>query len=48
MRQSVAEARRRICRARRVLLLPPDLTRPPGVGRLTEMLYRIRRRSRGP
>ncbi len=42
MRQTVAEARRRICAApRRVLLLPPDITRAhSGVGRLTEMLYR--------
>jgi nickel-dependent lactate racemase len=41
MRQTVAEARRRICaRPKRVLLLPPDITRAhSGVGRLTEMLY---------
>ena len=41
MEQTVAEARRRICRApRRVLLLPPDITRMhSGAGRLTEMLY---------
>ncbi len=40
--QVVAEARRRICaRPRRVLLLPPDITRAhSGAGRLTEMLYR--------
>jgi nickel-dependent lactate racemase len=41
MRATVAEARRRICaRPKRVLLLPPDITRAhSGVGRLTEMLY---------
>ena len=41
MRQTVAEARARICaRPRRVLLLPPDITRAhSGVGRLTELLY---------
>ena len=41
MQQTVAEARRRICaRPKRVLLLPPDITRAhSGVGRLTEMLY---------
>jgi nickel-dependent lactate racemase len=41
MRQTVVEARRRICaRPKRVLLLPPDITRAhSGVGRLTEMLY---------
>jgi nickel-dependent lactate racemase len=41
MRQTVAEARRRICaRPKRVLLLPPDITRMhSGSGRLTEMLY---------
>jgi nickel-dependent lactate racemase len=41
MEQTVAEARRRICaRPKRVLLLPPDITRAhAGVGRLTEMLY---------
>ena len=41
MRQTIAEARRRICaRPKRVLLLPPDITRAhSGVGRLTEMLY---------
>jgi nickel-dependent lactate racemase len=41
MRATVAEARRRICAApRRVLLLPPDITRAhSGTGRLTEMLY---------
>ncbi len=41
MQQTVAEARRRICQhPKRVLLLPPDITRAhSGVGRLTEMLY---------
>ena len=41
MDQTVAEARRRICaKPKRVLLLPPDITRAhSGVGRLTEMLY---------
>jgi nickel-dependent lactate racemase len=41
MRQTVAEAKRRICGTpRRVLLLPPDITRAhSGVGRMTEMLY---------
>ncbi len=41
MRQTIAEARQRICaRPKRVLLLPPDITRAhSGVGRLTEMLY---------
>ncbi len=41
MRQTVAEARHRICaRPRRVLLLPPDITRAhSGAGRLTELLY---------
>src|SRR6476660_3325327 len=41
MDQTVAEARRRICaRPKRVLLLPPDITRMhSGAGRLTEMLY---------
>lgn len=41
MERSVAEARRRICaRPKRVLLLPPDITRMhSGAGRLTEMLY---------
>src|SRR5277367_3817334 len=38
---TVAEARRRLsARPRRVLLLPPDITRMhSGAGRLTEMLY---------
>jgi nickel-dependent lactate racemase len=41
MTQTAAEARRRICaRPRRVLLLPPDITRAhSGAGRLTELLY---------
>jgi nickel-dependent lactate racemase len=41
MTQTVAEARRRICaQPKRVLLLPPDITRMhSGVGRLTEILY---------
>jgi nickel-dependent lactate racemase len=41
--QTVAEARRRICaRPKRVLLLPPDITRMhSGAGRLTEMLYQM-------
>lgn len=41
MEQTVAEARSRLCaRPKRVLLLPPDITRMhSGAGRLTEMLY---------
>ena len=41
MEQTVAEARQRICaKPKRVLLLPPDITRMhSGAGRLTEMLY---------
>lgn len=41
MDQTVAEARQRICaKPKRVLLLPPDITRMhSGAGRLTEMLY---------
>ncbi|HEY5313108.1 MAG TPA: lactate racemase domain-containing protein [Pirellulales bacterium] len=41
MDQALAEARSRICaRPRRVLLLPPDITRAhSGAGQLTEMLY---------
>jgi nickel-dependent lactate racemase len=41
MTQTATEARARICaRPKRVLLLPPDITRAhSGVGRLTEMLY---------
>jgi nickel-dependent lactate racemase len=43
MAQTVAEARRRICaKPKRVLLLPPDITRMhSGAGRLTEMLYNL-------
>ena len=43
MGQTLAEARRRICaKPKRVLLLPPDLTRAHfGAGRLTEILYRM-------
>lgn len=43
MRETVAEARRRICdRPKRVLLLPPDITRMHAqVGRLTEVLYHL-------
>lgn len=43
MEHTVAEARRRICeRPKRVLLLPPDITRMhSGAGRLTEMLYQL-------
>ena len=43
MRQTVAEARKRICdKPKRVLLLPPDITRMhSGSGRLTEMLYHL-------
>ncbi len=41
MHETVAEARHRLCaKPRRVLLLPPDITRAhAGVGRMTEMLY---------
>ncbi len=41
MRQTAAEARQRICaHPKRVLLLPPDITRAhSGVGRLTQLLY---------
>ena len=41
MDQALAEARSRICaRPKRVLLLPPDITRAhSGAGRLTEILY---------
>ncbi len=41
MEQTAAEARRRICaKPKRVLLLPPDITRAhSGTGRLTEILY---------
>ncbi len=43
MRRTVDEARARICRRpRRVLLLPPDITRMhSGAGRLTEILYHL-------
>jgi nickel-dependent lactate racemase len=43
MEQTVAAARRRICATpKRVLLLPPDITRMhSGAGRLTEILYRL-------
>jgi nickel-dependent lactate racemase len=43
MEQTVAEARRRIyAKPKRVLLLPPDITRMhSGAGRLTEMLYQL-------
>ena len=41
MEQTAAEARQRLCaNPKRVLLLPPDITRMhSGVGRMTEMLY---------
>jgi nickel-dependent lactate racemase len=43
MRETVTLARRKLCATpRRVLLLPPDITRMhSGVGRLTEMLYEL-------
>jgi nickel-dependent lactate racemase len=43
MHETVAEARRRIsARPKRVLLLPPDITRMhSGAGRLTEILYNL-------
>jgi nickel-dependent lactate racemase len=43
MEQTVAEARKRICaKPKRVLLLPPDITRMhSGAGRLTEILYNL-------
>jgi nickel-dependent lactate racemase len=43
MEQTVVEARRRIAaRPKRVLLLPPDITRMhSGAGRLTEILYKL-------
>ena len=43
MEQTVVEARRRIClRPKRVLLLPPDITRMhSGAGQLTEILYNL-------
>jgi nickel-dependent lactate racemase len=45
MDQAIAQARRRIClRPKRVLLLPPDITRMhSGAGRLTEILYNLLR-----
>jgi len=43
MRRTAEEAKRRLCsRPRRVLLLPPDITRAhSGAGRLTEILYNL-------
>jgi nickel-dependent lactate racemase len=43
MERTAEEARRRIClHPKRVLLLPPDITRAhSGVGRLTEVLYQL-------
>jgi nickel-dependent lactate racemase len=43
MHDTVAEARRRICDTpKRVLLLPPDITRMhSGAGKVTEMLYHL-------
>jgi nickel-dependent lactate racemase len=43
MEQTIAEARRRICaKPKRVLLLPPDITRMhSGAGKLTEILYNL-------
>jgi nickel-dependent lactate racemase len=43
MQQTAAEAKKRICATpKRVLLLPPDITRAhSGVGRMTEMLYNL-------
>ncbi len=43
MEETVAEARKRICaKPKRVLLLPPDITRMhSGAGRLTEILYNL-------
>jgi nickel-dependent lactate racemase len=43
MHQTLAEARKRICpRPKRVLLLPPDITRMhSGAGRLTEILFHL-------
>jgi nickel-dependent lactate racemase len=43
MRQTVAEAQKRICpHPKRVLLLPPDITRAhSGAGRLTEIAYHL-------
>ena len=43
MSETVAEAQERLCaKPKRVLLLPPDITRMhSGAGRLTEMLYHL-------
>ena len=43
MQQTVTEAKRRICaKPKRVLLLPPDITRMhSGAGKLTEILYNL-------
>jgi nickel-dependent lactate racemase len=43
MRETVATARRKLCdKPRRVLLLPPDITRMhSGAGRITEILYNL-------
>src|SRR5918992_296031 len=43
MRQTLVEARQWICaKPKRVLLLPPDITRMhSGAGRLTEILYQL-------
>ncbi len=43
MQQTVDEAKKRICaKPKRVLLLPPDITRAhSGVGRMTEILYNL-------
>ncbi len=48
MERTAEEARQRICRhPKRVLLLPPDITRAhSGAGRLTEMLYQLFSRTR--
>jgi nickel-dependent lactate racemase len=50
MRETVAQARRRLCaQPRRVLLLPPDITRMhSGAGRLTEILYHLLAEQAGP
>src|SRR5690242_1011754 len=43
MRETIVEVRRRLCaRPRRVLLLPPDITRMhSGAGRLSEILFNL-------
>ena len=43
MEETIAQARRRICaKPKRVLLLPPDITRMhSGAGKLTEILYNL-------